>query len=258
MPINFNNADTLNRVQRLFDNPTGWSDRVISMLSTAFGGDNVFGTAATRDTGTAGGEVPLVNADGNLAAVIGTATTDTRGLTTTADLPTPDDSVSALREALTTIGAANLDARGGYFLARRASTPIQLDINQHASLLLISSGRQGGFDASNIVLTPSLNADAVRIHITGGGAAPLNPDGTSNTAGVGIHFLTQAQLTAFSFEWAVVVRGWGNGGNELHDYNKGDLLVAFKRGASRILYTTERNAPSHAFTYPGSFLEILL
>jgi len=58
-----------------------FADRVVAVINEVFGASNPFGTAATRDTGTAEGNVPVLGADGNIAnTVLPLAATDRAGL----------------------------------------------------------------------------------------------------------------------------------------------------------------------------------
>jgi len=243
MPINFNNADTLNRVQRLFDNPTGWADRVISMLNTAFGGENVFGTAATRDTGTAGGEVPVVNADGNLAEVIGAATASRIGIATLADLETASDARQVVGDAIDTVGGSALGVRHA---VRTRISGVQADgfisritFSDRPSLVLVSAAGGnapisgdifGIVRMQSVVLMPTATGSTSRIHINSG-RPPLivdgvidrnsrnteyrNLDGTAaDTSGDTMQFLSAAQLSAFNLEWGFRLRRFGAGAGE--------------------------------------------
>lgn len=56
---------------------TTFASRLITLINAVFGPSNPFGTAATRDAGTAADNVPVLNADGELSADVLPAATDT-------------------------------------------------------------------------------------------------------------------------------------------------------------------------------------
>lgn len=243
MPIDFNtdefnNTDTLTRAQRLFDNPTGWGDRVIQMLSNAFGDDNPFGSAALLDAGGVDG-VPVIGEDGSLESFIGDATTDAKGLVTSNQLQTASEVQTALAVALSTIGASRLnivDARLGS--TRRISSTNELShsvtqvvFSTASSIIMISgAGRTapitgdviGILQSQPVSLAPTFDVDnnSTRILINSGRPSDQPPldgyrtlDGTAlDTSGDSVSYLSQAQLDAFGLSWGFRIRGWGSDG----------------------------------------------
>jgi len=78
MPADFDTNITapLGRLRALTAGATSFASDIVSLLTAAFGTSNPFGTAATRDTGTAEGNVPLLGAGGRIEpSLLPTATT---------------------------------------------------------------------------------------------------------------------------------------------------------------------------------------
>jgi len=82
MPADFDTNITapLGRLRALTAGATSFASDIVSLLTAAFGTSNPFGTAATRDTGTAEGNVPLLGAGGRIEpSLLPTATATDRG-----------------------------------------------------------------------------------------------------------------------------------------------------------------------------------
>lgn len=249
MPINFNIADVLNRTQRLFDNPTGFDDRVIQMLNNAFGANNVFGTVAVRDTGTTGGEAPLVQPDGTLSALFEDASTTHSGVSALGPLGSPASARQTVGDAIDTIGGSALGVRNApreEVRGSRTNTRFisRLSFTEQHSLILISAA--GGNAAvlgdifgtvrmQSVILFPNATAadDAVRIHVNSG-RPPRIVDGVIDTNALNTEYrtpdgtaveqsrdcfqvLSQAQLQAFGLSWGFRLRRYGAAQGELYD-----------------------------------------
>lgn len=242
MPIDFGNADTLTRAQRLFDNPLGWGSRVIQMMSDAFGNENPFNSAALLDAGGADG-VPVIAADGSLESLIADATTNNRGLVRSgdvADIPSIDALFAAVAAL---VDVFNLNVRSVPFAqaGRAGGRPvIRYQTSNQSSILLISTKGQDdpiSVDrlSNSVVLTAQLeNDDATNIWLSPpASTVERAPDGTilannlreldfapipgnPRSAGPvsGIYLLNEAQLNAFSFSWGVLFKNWGSQGND--------------------------------------------
>lgn len=67
MPADFTSKDSARAdLANLFGFATGFGDRVKMFIDDCLGAGNPFGTAATRDTGETRGQIPVIQADGEL------------------------------------------------------------------------------------------------------------------------------------------------------------------------------------------------
>ena len=83
MPADFSDTPIpapLGRLRTITRGATTFASDVMAVLTAAFGPSNPFGTAATRNTGTVAGDVPLLNSDARIEpSLIPEATTTARG-----------------------------------------------------------------------------------------------------------------------------------------------------------------------------------
>ena len=63
MPADLNLDTQLSEVANATGSAPGWASKVITLAQAAFGAGNPFGTAATKNTGTAAGEVPVLTGE---------------------------------------------------------------------------------------------------------------------------------------------------------------------------------------------------
>jgi len=245
MPIDVGTAVTLTGDTGLFANPSGWGSRAISLLSKAFGGENRFESAALRDAVEvpAEGQVPVIG-DRGLAAAIGDATTELKGLVTTGAVANIE-SITALANLFGSIIGANIEVRNVPFVvAGRSSgrSVVRFQTSDRPSIILISPKGQDdpiSFQRGNnnpATLNATLDGDdSTEIWLNAaGGSVEYEPDGTiaannlrelrlapisghPRATGLpvhGVYLLDQARLDAFSFTWAAVFKYWGAQGND--------------------------------------------
>jgi len=205
MPIDFENANDIRRIQRLFQFPTGWATSVRRIINNAL---TRIGSSALLDTGTAGGEVPLVAAERGIGDVVADATTERKGfIRQTNDVPLAADVNDALRGV--DIGSRNINTRTPTtrFIRQGAGglsdfgNPVQTNIyrmitSSNPALFLYATPGQPGasrfnqvhadglrlgeLDIGNVVLLSDSNDnDATsRIYLNGGGAETVrDPEG---------------------------------------------------------------------------------
>ena len=72
MPANFPSRVTnaLTALNAVTGSAVTFADRVLGVINEVFGANNPFGTASTRDTGTAEGNVPVLDAQGKLVDAV--------------------------------------------------------------------------------------------------------------------------------------------------------------------------------------------
>ena len=81
MATNLNLDDELAAAENLTGSATGWADKILTLLTRLVKSDqNPFGSAATKNVGTAAGEVPILGTDGQLPASVGGFPSGTRML----------------------------------------------------------------------------------------------------------------------------------------------------------------------------------
>ena len=80
MPANFPTRVTsvLTQLNAVTGGAVTFADRVVAVMNSFLGTNNPFGTAATRDTGTGDGDVPVLDSDGDIASAVLPAASTTR------------------------------------------------------------------------------------------------------------------------------------------------------------------------------------
>lgn len=123
MPADFQTPITspLTRLRALTSGATTFASDVVALLTAAFGANNPFGTAATRNTGTAEGDVPLVGSDGRIDAALVPEATET--------------------------------ARGGVILARAVTDTRPNVVPTAAQIAAYTAQAATGLDAANLAVT---------------------------------------------------------------------------------------------------------
>ena len=153
----FNNQNQLDSIRNLNANPTGFANKVRGFLDTHFGAANQFGTAATRNTGAATGNIPLLDAVGALLnSTFKQATTTTPGVfkKTAAQDSSSAEHVMELGSLLditrSFISALVLNEFAGSRLdviSRSAGTPSDgITMPREAGFLICSAGAGAGVD----------------------------------------------------------------------------------------------------------------
>jgi len=261
----------LARLRAITGGATGFASETINTLDQLAGENNEFGTAATRDTGNADGQIPLLGADGKLPdAVIPDATTTQAGAVVRATslndtrpnaVPTVDQ-VSIVSSAFTGLSVGDLDftelqsgvdfttPAAGIFLIRSGGggghTPPLLATENY--IIPTGAGMNVGGSAGLCELRygSDLTSDssATRIVVAGGVGGGLNPSSDAQ-AGIRVHTdLTQTETKVPEFAVTFFGKGGQGGDPGLFDPGAnpgrtpglpgrpGDLLIA-KVGANQ-------------------------
>ena len=125
---------------------TTFASRLVTLLGMAFGPSNPFGTAATRDAGTAEGNVPELRPDGTLdPGVLPDASTTSPGIITIAD--SLADTTPGAVATPGQVAAAVAGLTGGLQASSFALSELALNTaftTPGAGFLIGSSGGQGG------------------------------------------------------------------------------------------------------------------
>ena len=200
MPVDFgvNTNDRLNRMRRLFDNPTGWGSRCIDTLAELLDADEgLLNSVAAVDAGSNEGNAPIIDASGGVGGDIADATTDRAGLITRAQAPTISEAEAAVRAVVSVIGGGNLDIiepgirfirplgsrrveddDGNLLYYQTTRALLRLDTNQNESILLIATEGQDAprpddtdTSVEDVVLLSNTryDNDTERIYLNNGG-----------------------------------------------------------------------------------------
>lgn len=263
MPANFptqfqNTLAAFTGVQR---GATTFASRLIDLMNAAFGPSNPFGTAATRDTGTAEGNIPLLDSAGALdSAVLPAASADAPGAVTLArDLSDDRAGVVALPSQ---VSAAVAGLTQGFRADALAITQLSLNVvftTPGSGFLIGSSGGQGGRSTSvfggRVTHGGGGGAEALTIQYGAASASGFSASSPALTAG------TDQYASAFAIlpidmaaaaanrapKFAFVRGGVGvPGGRDGYVQtainsgraDAGNLLIAFVEGAGKHLRMT--------------------
>ena len=234
----FNNQNQLDSIRNLNANPTGFANKVRGFLDTHFGAANQFGTAATRNTGAATGNIPLLDGVGALLnSTFKQATTTTPGVfkKTAAQDSSSAEHVMELGSLLDItrgfISALVLNEFAGSRLDIIATHPYStsddITLPREAGFLICSAGAGAGVNAVYdewYTPTPNLykllqgRPRVIRINTGIPAVSHIFPSSSisgyfRNESGAvfgdAVEVVSPAEAAEFGLSWGVVIHGWG-------------------------------------------------
>lgn len=238
MAIDFNNQESLGRLNDIFNNPTGWGSGVIAALTAALGANNPFNSTALADTGDAEGNVPVLDAEGIQEQHLPPATTSTDG----AVRISPGSTTNAISDGFPLVllvaevlSLLNVSPRFGLFSDGRVISATRLDprrpnffisLPTSAGISLISGGVSRRFVSSTTVtgrqyVAPNgvvTNPPQISILNT-----PISVPDSDAKRGDNVRLLTDTERGDV-FRWGLYLPGFGR----YERTGKSDMVLAFK------------------------------
>jgi len=242
MPAEFPSAVTgpLNTMRTAARTATSFASNVVSLLTALVGANNPFGSAATREAGTAAGNVPVLNAAGRIEpSLLPSATDSVRGAVVLArNLRDERAGVVATAAQVSAAAATTQGLDATNFTLTQLSSGVVFTAPAVGLIVVGAAGggghrpdgsrasflRDGGAGgnaaASYLYYGPQVASDSAttRIEVRGGYGGAVR--GLMREGNTGVNFLSPPAATGRP-DLAMVMRGKGGLGGDGGAYNGG-------------------------------------